>query len=445
MASTRPATEADFNAPSRCIVFKVDIYFSGLNEDPMTIDNTNYLIDVDLLEEASADSNKPFGDVSANEVSFSMYNPEGLFSPTNAGSSLYGKIKVGVPLKVYMKPVYDDEEVDWEPMGLFYVSDWTAAITGITAEVTAYDNLYNIFERAQVKLPVMADTTMGEYARLFFEYLGESAMIDSRLTEGLVYGYTTRDNQKFLNELSIGAQAYTFCGRDGVPQVLYARGPQEIKHTLTDGDQIVDISSQQSATFKYDGATVIMNAPQESDVSTLLSIKQIGIEDGTYESLDTAFSKTPVIKVTSAQFSGQYDIKLDWLSATSVDVSYGIKSKVYSAQTRAEFTGTFVDVVSTSYSDEGDSLLKVDNTFVQTPEYAEKFKRLLNAYVENTVPILELEIRGSALYRLGEKIHVVSDKYNVDFTGLLIRQQFKYDGGLSCRITLINSNIMEVT
>lgn len=444
MSNARAATEADFNALSRCVLMKVDIYFNGIDSEPFTIDRDNYLIDLDILEEASADTNSPFGAVSANEVSFSLLNPNGIFSPTNVDSPLYGKINVGTPLRVYMRPFYEHDEVDWEPMGLFFITDWTAAITGITADVSASDTLYTIFERPQVKLPVIKNVSIAEYARLFFEALGEQADIDDNLTEMLVYGYTKLSNKNFLKELSIGAQSYIFCGRDGVPVIKYARGAQEVDHELTDYNQVVDINSQQSAVFKYNGVNVIINTPQESDDSTLLTIKQIKLADSSYKSIDTSFSKQPVIKVSAALVSGGYDVSIKDMSATSLDVLYSLQSTVKNAEATLSFTGTYVDVVSTSYSDVGDSLLKVDNDFVQTGEYAQKFKRLLDAYVTNAVPVLKLTIRGNALFKLGEKLHVVSDKYGVDFSGLLVRQHYKYDGSLSCDITLMNSKIMEV-
>ena len=58
------------------------------------------------------------------------------------------------------------------------------------------------------------------------------------------------------------------------------------------------------------------------------------------------------------------------------------------------------------------------------------------------VPILELDVRCNPLIPIGAKLHVISQMYNVDFTGILIRQTFKYDGGLSGTMTILSSEIV---
>ena len=91
MADTviRDATDEDFNAHSRCILLKLDIFFDGLQNEPLTVTRSDYLIDAELLEEAGAEDNNPLGAISANELAFSLYNDSGIFSPTNTESPYY--------------------------------------------------------------------------------------------------------------------------------------------------------------------------------------------------------------------------------------------------------------------------------------------------------------------------------------------------------------------
>lgn len=442
----RDSTEEDYNAQSRCIVMKLDIYFDGLDNAPLEVTRDTYLIDADILEETSADSKNPFGSVSSNELSFSMYNENGLFSPTNENSKYYGKIKTGVPIKVYMYPEIDGASITPDELGLFYVSDWNATITGITAEVVANDLMHSIFRLPQVTLPVTANSTMFQLYKDFFNAIGIEASIDDELTEFLPFAYCVDKNKEFLNELAIGSQTYVFCNRSGIPRVEYARGPQDVKHTLQDTDQIVNISSKQSILVEYTGAEVVMNKPQESDIETLLSINDLAIPTDGYTSTLTSFNTKPVYKVTAAMLQGNADAFVSSIVATCLDVLYTIENNSgLDIVNKLEILGTYIDVVSSNYTYGTGSLLSVDNIYIQTNAYAEKFLRFLSAYVTNSVPILELEIRGNPKYLPGEKLHIVSTKYNIDFTGILIRQQYKYDGGLSSTIKVINSEIMEVT
>lgn len=444
--TVRDSIEEDYNEQSRYIVMKLNIYFDGLNNEPLEVTKDTYLIDAELLEETSADSKNPFGSVSSNELSFSLYNENGLFSPTNRESTYYGKIKTGVPIVAYLGPEVDDANITPDKLGLFYVTDWNAEITGITAEVVANDLIYAIFNLPQVALPVTANSTMLQLYRDFFEAIGVEASIDEELTETLPFSYCVDANKEFLNELAVGSQTYVFCNRNGIPRVEYARGPQEVKHTLTDNDQIVNISSKQSILVEYTGAEVIMNKPQESNVETLLSINNLVVPAEGYESTLTSFNKKPVYKITAAMLEGSADAFVSNIVATCLDVLYSIENTTgIEITNKLEILGTYIDVVSSSHTYGSGSLLSVDNIYIQTNEYAEKFLRFLKAYVDSDVPVLELEIRGNPKYLPGEKLHIVSEKYNVDFTGVLMRQHYKYDGGLSSTIKVINSNIMEVT
>ena len=51
-------------------------------------------------------------------------------------------------------------------------------------------------------------------------------------------------------------------------------------------------------------------------------------------------------------------------------------------------------------------------------------------------------MRGNPKLELGDVIQVDSDKYNLHYKGLLIRQTFDYDGSLKSTITLLNTSIL---
>lgn len=442
--SEKDPDELDYNGNDRIIQWKAEIYFDGKNKDPLIVSHENYLIDADLLEETSSDSKTPFGNVSSNEFNMTLLNENGMFSPTREDSPYYGKIKKGVPIHVFCRPS-DQSYVTWDEFGWFYVTDWTAAITGIKADITANDQLYNIFDMPMPKLPVQANKTFAQAYQEFFDALQEQSKVDDALTETLKYFYNTRENKDFLSEISTGAQAYVYCDRDGIPKVQYSRVKQEVAHTLTDSDQIISISSKQSAILDYDGAEVVMNMPQESDIETLLSVKALILPAGKYTSATTNFSKNPVFKVTAAFLTGTENAHVTDIIATCMDVIYEIQNDTgKEINNTLEILGTFIDIVSTDFADEGNNLLKIDNDYVQTEDYAQKFRIFLKAYVFNKVPVLELSIRGNVKYKLGEKLHIISERYAVDFTGVLIRQNFHYDGGMSCTIKLLNSEILEV-
>ena len=121
-------------------------------------------------------------------------------------------------------------------------------------------------------------------------------------------------------------------------------------------------------------------------------------------------------------------------------------TKHESTQTTSDLVvyGIAVDFVQSILTDNVLNVLKVTNRYVQTTDYAKRYKAMLEAFVNSDMPTLTLQVRGNPLLNIGDKIRVQSTNYNLDFTGILQRIKYNYVGSLSCEITLLNSEILEV-
>ena len=62
----RSSTNEDYNATSRSLQFKVEIYFDGLSNTPVVISKSDYLISCSGLEETGSEDANPLGALSAN-------------------------------------------------------------------------------------------------------------------------------------------------------------------------------------------------------------------------------------------------------------------------------------------------------------------------------------------------------------------------------------------
>ena len=109
-----------------------------------------------------------------------------------------------------------------------------------------------------------------------------------------------------------------------------------------------------------------------------------------------------------------------------------------------EAMGRIVEVIKSTYTESGLNPLDLDNEYVQDNMAADKLDEVLSRYVASNLPSLTLSIRGNPTYHLGDKLTVKSNKYKLNFTGILQRAEYVYDGALRCDITLINSLVLEV-
>lgn len=473
----RHSSIADYNKQDRALEFCIDIYFDGLMHAPLHCTRSDYLVDCDLLDEACADTDTFIGTPSSNELSFQLFGSSGLFNPGKVTGPYYGKIKTGVPVKVYCRPIaldtddiarhselaeythgylseytheevrhmgHTDEPFEWDPLGLFYIVDWQTDITGVTANVTCCDKLYSLINSDVTKLPVMPDYSYEDLIKDFFATFGLVPTIVGNLSEVLSFAYIAGTNADFIKNFSVGALAFIFCNHlgDVVIQDIDRQCP--VDYILTDADQIISVKSKQSAILEHDGISLTYNRMQISEEVELLTTKaqEIAANDTDTFALQS-FSKTPVYSLGHVEIESDANCMLTDISATPIDVTYEVHNETELDTTfNISVHGYTIDAVKILLEDIGSNLLAIDNLYVQNLDYATRLKALLSKYISLRIPVLELEVRGNPLIQIGSKLRIVSTEYDLDFTGFLIRQQFKYDGGLSATMSVLSSEIV---
>ena len=444
----RVATDADFNSSAREIVCKLDIYFDGDDKPPMTITRDNYLVDADFLNESGADSTNPLNAISSDEISFRLYNDNGLFNPSNSSGALYGKIKTNVLIIPYIKPVVNEEDIEWIQLGKYYATDWKATITGTIADVVANDKLFEVFNMVAPVMPIMEDVSFYTFFRKYFKALKQldtRVKIDESLTTRVPYAYTKDSVVNSLQEMSQGAMAMCICGKDGIIYVESLTKQKSIRAVLTDEDQIISADIQQTALKAYDGVELTYLYGQLTDQIEVLRLQNLTFQSGISALDKVAFETTPVRVVSYCSVQAPKNIYIRSYVATPWDIKMTAVNETGEAVTGTVIVNGFaVNFVENYLVDNGDKLLKIKNEFIQRKSYANTYKQLLNRFVSNDIPTLTLSIRGNPLLNIGDKISVVSKKYNLNYTGVIQRLKYRYDGGLTCDMTLLNATILEV-
>lgn len=440
-------SDDNYNAESRYLEQKVVIYFPGIT--PLEITRDNYLVSTSLLEEAhSANGSAPFGGVTSNEFNMDLINENGIFSPTNKNSPYFGKMRRGVKIEVLIRPIVEtdneEEQYEWDPMGTFYITDWNATVTGLIATVTCNDQLYDVFTGDVLQYQIRKDITQYAFYQDIFDMLHLKAQIDKSLKEALKYAYVVDKVKDLLVRLGIGSMADCFCGHDGGIRVAHLLADRPLRATITDGDQIISAKVEQSLISGYDGVSVICNIPQEGKMVNILSLTELEMPTGIVTTKNVALLKKPLMRLGYLKLTGAQGISIVDAVATPSTITYTLNNVNKEAILgKLDAFGTFIETNKVPIADEGNNILSVDNIYIQTQEYAQRFYNHLKAYNNNILPVLEIVVRGNPKLELCDKIRAISAKYNLDYTGLLISQEFNYDGGLSSKITLLNIDILK--
>lgn len=438
-------TDDNYNASTRYLEQKAIIYFSSSNILEITRDN--YLITSSALEEAHSRSGSvPFGGVTSNELSLELLNEGGIFSPTNNKSPYYGLMKKGIKIELFIRPVVEseneDEQYEWDPLGVYYITDWQAKVTGLIATITANDKLYKAFSKDLTALPISRNKTQKEFYEYIFDNLGLQGDIDKTLNTLIRYAYIDRSTKELLSMLNMSALADCFCKHDGTVKVQHLTNIPALRAIITDNDQVLSVKIEQSLDYDYDGVNLVYNLPQESNVQCVLSLKDMIIPKGISKRNNVSLTGTPLLKLCYSILSG-VKAHISSIEATPVSVNFSIDNpEIETEDCTVDIYGTLLVNNEITLGKEVENCLVINNLYIQESAYADIVYNHLNAYIRNLLPILELEVRGNPKLELGDVIQVDSDKYNLHYKGLLIRQTFDYDGSLKSTITLLNTSIL---
>lgn len=435
------STDEQYNAHSRTILIKIDIFLDGEEETPVSVTRDNYLTDFTLLEEATS-GDTPFDNVSSNEVSFSLSSPDGLFNPNNASGPYANKLVRGVLIRPYIKASLSD---DWDALGKFYVTDWTAKVNADVANVVADDILYDIFSQPAVDIPVVKNQLAGDLYSRFFSLYNITPTIDAALTRVLAFSYINTDNKKFLTELTSSLLAVCSCNHEGSLTIVNLSASQPIRAILTDSDQLVTITTQISIASDYDTALLTYYVPFEGEEEKLLDLGSVTLPSGPSNQL-FSLTKSPLVSLRRISLFGEEVLyNFSSVTGTSKTVSMQIINPDATDNiVRLEVRGTPLSSTEYSLGTSGSNTLKINNKYIQSHEIAQQYNGVLQRFTLNDLPVITATIRGNPTLHIGDKIRITSARFHTDFTGILMRQNFQYNGGLSSTISLLNAALVEV-
>jgi hypothetical protein len=442
--ATRDHVDSDFNALSREVECKLAIYF---DETPIEVTSHDYIMQVSISEESSAESTNPLGAVSANELEITLLNQDGIFSPSNASGTYYGKIKTGVKIIPYIRLLDSTDTLNWIQLGVFYVTEWNAVVTALTASVYATDIMKDVLAGDSTDVQVVPSYTFKQFIEYYFSVLGYSMTADASLTDVIPFAYAESDIKGTLSDLACAAKAMCYSDRTGTIVANPVVTTRALRATLTDGDQIVSVSLKQSTLKTYDGVAFTYRYPQLSMNTNILEVDELSIPNGAATFTPISFDKGPVAALSHVAF--QTIDELVYISAfayTPWQVTLTTQNDTGAAlDTNLSAYGTLVEFTDIVLSDETDNMLTYSNKYIQTETQAESYKAFLDAFVASDIPTLDVQIRGNLLLELGDKITVQSTKYNLAFTGIIQRAKHTFAGSLSTTLTLINADIMEAS
>lgn len=443
------STDQDYNEDSRAIVWKVNMYINGNASDPVVLTRSDFLIDAAILEEASASSDTVIGNITANELSLTLLNENRIFTPTNAQSEYYGRMVKGVKIEVFCTPLLTDEAVDssdediWDPLGVFYVSDWTAAVNSLTASITAYDDIGYVLNENVPQLPIGYNVLHTDFLQQILNAVMYDVEVDVNKAKPISFAYVGEDIKTTLNDICTASLYNLFCTHSG--KIVYRNllSQRQLRAVLTDANQIISVNAESTINTVYNGVSVSYKNTQVSDDMQLLNIKDVSAPIGTHLLGEFTLSAQPAVAVSHALVAGDDHVYVSSVDATLRSAIIELTNVTENGKTvEVSLFGRVLESSESTMGINGEDPITVSSPYIQSEGQAQDTVDKLSKFTLTALPCITAEIRGNAKLQLGDKIRLVSEQYNLDYTGIIIRQEYKYTGSMTCTITLVSADIL---
>lgn len=427
-----------YDSDDRSIEAKLTIHTA-----PVAIDvtETNYLTYFELQEEASAAEKSIFGSVTANMLTFKMFNANQDFSPLSTHVDAKPIIQ-GTKVVPYMRCFNGVDVTAWESMGEYFIKELDGETGNPEITFTAYDYLYEILNKDTPAVSISKDVSVGTFISDLLVAAGaDLAKIECDANLGtLNMAYVKKE--KMGGTLASLAEAFKlaiFMSRTNKIKIVKLLADGVKKGCLDDTNQVVSVPVPLRISKLYSGIDITYYLPSISDVKEVLSIRDLAVEAVTADT-DRIDSYDPIYCLSYA--SSTYDTKINDISGDSL----GAKLNYTAAQAgTATFIvyGKTIDTVSASIKSENrDNVLSVDNEYIQTKENAEAYKLALDKYIASNVPVLSVNARMNLKYAIGDVVQVKSATYGVDTEIKITKVVLRYDGFLKGMYEGITMEVM---
>jgi len=429
------------NANTRQIYSRMEIYFDGLSQAPVSL-TKDIVMSAKLLEELKADTGKPLGAVSSNVLTLSILNLNGMFTPTNTAGPYHGKLVPQVPIKAYIIIRVGSADIE-VALGTFYSSDWKSPNSTLETSLTCYDKLYTLAQKELPAVKMQRDTTIKRLFVLIFDLLGlssEEYNVSAELDIPLAYGWlpqgTVGTALQWLAEACFGI---VFMDRYNIIQVQRLDFTQAPIFILTGDTQIQDSDIPTRYNDIYSVLNMNYYIPELGNPESLVNLTDITIPPGTTTFTAVAFSKGPVALVSYAGITGTADVTIRVTKNTSWDIDLEIVNPGTEVKGTITVFGKVINPVCIPirYEDVelrgiiGEKIYKVENQLIQNAIYAGQYATNMFQLVTNPNGVVQTTIRGNPQIELGETVTIRDDSSKAaNVNAIVIRTELDFATGL---------------
>ncbi len=407
---------------SRQVYMRVTIQFPT----PLVATIDDYLVDVYWTEETGSPSHYPYGSVTADKASITLYSPKGLFDPNNSASEYFGSIKRGLKVFIEIKT----HSTDWLNLGTFYVQDWSYSSASGTASIDVVDKIQDKLKDSEPIPNILLDVGLKDAC----EFLGIIA-------EDLITFKSFSTDKSWSETVDLICEAARcFCTTDRQDNIVMRRPVLSVPYNIDDDTLLISIKNKSNLPTPSGDIVIEYGVPQVERNVPVLQLTNVEIievinELGTFQT-----SVKHVLHYSVGNISNVPSAKISY-SGTANNINLTVES---SSEGLADITirADVINYVMKQLGNTANNNTIYSNYLVQDEIGARYLYNMYDAFVNLEAPVLEIDTRGDPNLRVGDTVKLSSIKYNTNFEGIVIRHEYRYTGSLTCSTTLLHKEVV---
>lgn len=408
---------------SRQVYMRVTIQFPT----PLVATIDDYLVDVYWTEETGSPSHYPYGSVTADRASITLYSPKGLFDPNNSASEYFGSIKRGLKVFIEIKT----HSTDWLNLGTFYVQDWSYSSASGTASIDVVDKIQDKLKDSEPTPNILLDVGLKGAC----ESLGIIA-------EDLVTFKSFSTDKSWSETVDLICEATRcFCTTDRQDNIVMRRPVLSAPYNIDDDTLLISIKNKSNLPTSSGEIVIEYGVPQIERNVPALQLNNVEIIEGTNELGTFQTSVKHVLHYSVGHISNVPSAKI-FYSGTANNINLTVESL---SEGLADITirADVINYVMKQLGNTADNSSAIYSNYLVQDEISARYLRdMYRAFVNLEAPVLEIVTRGDPTLLVGDTVKLSSTKYNTDFEGIVIRHEYKYTGSLTCTTTLLHKEVV---
>lgn len=438
------------NSHVRQIKPKIHMYIDGNDKLPLVLDD-DIIVDMDILEELTSETDKLIGNVCSNELTFTLYNQDDNFTITNENGLYGGKMKSGMKIEVFICVKLPDGTFYDITMGIFYLDDFKTSSNTQTVSISAYDRLYSILDKPIPSVPLLINKPISSIYEELFESLGYvrniDYKVDTTLSDIVEFGFLPDGTiGEALNSISESCGAIITVDRYDCIIVKNQLNLHKSDIELSDDNQIMEIENIPSISNSYSSVNIkSVRCILKESSEELLKMESVILPPGITELKNLKLQNGPIIYATAIEIKGGHDVSIVDYELNSYDVNLTLHNKSGESSVSIVIWGMCLDSIeqyfikSTDNSSNGKTM-NVDCMLPRQQSSLHEYANFLLKLGSGLSSSIRLLIRGNPTITLLDIVNIVApNKY---FNGILMPTQCKYSftDSLECELVGVDAS-----